>query len=191
MSLGDSGFDFRVQGLTFGFCIMNKKLFLVLVLLFGFVFGSQGLLVFAQTAQQESGKSGLCGRCQKDDDCQIDKCAQVDTNGDGELDFWPCYCANGVCKAKSGVTVCSQLGSGGPSETLTTIVDRITSWLLKAAFVVAPTMFVIAGLLFYGAGGDSSKVKLAKKIALWSFVGLMLILFSRAFESLLNYILGW
>ena len=62
------------------------------------------------------------------------------------------------------------------ASTFEELVDNIVAFIYKLALLIAPIMFIIAGLAFITAAGDPAKIKQAKDIALWTAIGLMVVL---------------
>ena len=62
------------------------------------------------------------------------------------------------------------------AKTFEELVNNIVNFIYKLALLIAPIMFIIAGLAFITAAGDPAKIKQAKDIALWTAIGLMVVL---------------
>ncbi|MCK4520866.1 hypothetical protein KAT95_03345 [Candidatus Parcubacteria bacterium] len=56
------------------------------------------------------------------------------------------------------------------------LVNSIVNFIFMLAIAIAPIMFIIAGFAFITAAGDPAKVQKAKDIALWTAIGLMVVL---------------
>jgi len=71
-------------------------------------------------------------------------------------------------------------------ELLNTIVTFI-SWI---AIAIAPIMIMIAAFFLLTAGGDPKRVDTARRIILWTVIGLAIILFAKGLISVLKQIIG-
>lgn len=160
---------------------MHKKVFFVFLIVVSFLGGG----LFLPPGPSLASAAELCEPCCEGTDCASDFCAGAGTGCDVSAGK-----NTGLCKSTTGITFCSPLGRGGGKTKIGELIDRITSWMLKVAFVVAPVMIIIAGVLFYKAAGNPSKIGLANRIVLWTVVGFLLILFSNAIGSIIDYILG-
>ncbi|MGB2762555.1 MAG: pilin [Minisyncoccales bacterium] len=62
------------------------------------------------------------------------------------------------------------------AETFEQLINAIVNFIFYIALAIAPIMFIIAGLAFITAAGDPAKIKTAKDIALWTAIGLIVVL---------------
>ncbi len=84
------------------------------------------------------------------------------------------------------VCMCNPLTATSTDALIDTVIDFIF-WIGMA---MGPLMIIIAGFLFMTAGGDTDKIKKAKNIITWTFIGLMIILLSRGLISAIKSVLG-
>lgn len=70
-------------------------------------------------------------------------------------------------------------------ELINAIVDLIT-WV---ALAIAPIMIIVAAFYFLTSGGDPEKVRKAKKIILFTVIGLIIVLLARGITGLIKQIL--
>lgn len=69
------------------------------------------------------------------------------------------------------------------------IVGRITNWVFYIGIILAPLMIIIGAFMFLTSAGEPDKVRRAKKLIIWTIIGLAVILFSKGLISLIKYIL--
>ena len=159
-------------------------------------------------------ETGVCGKCDGDPNTAVPFCVaglRCQT-GDGKpvvgtqigrceyIEGIECY-SNADCvapdsKCPSGVgarictrpvVICNPL----TSENFEDLVDNFITFLFYIAIVVAPVTIIIAGFMFLTAAGKLEQVETAKKIILWSIVGLFIILFAKGLVSVLGSVLGF
>lgn len=70
------------------------------------------------------------------------------------------------------------------------VMEKIINFIFKIAVVLAPLMIVIGGVLFVTSGGNLQKTDQAKKLMLWTSVGLLVIMMAKGFIALIKQILG-
>lgn len=73
-------------------------------------------------------------------------------------------------------------------ETLEELFGAIISFLKKIIIPFSGIMFLIAGYFFVTAGGDPEKINLAKRIIIYTMIGLLFILLA---EALVEVIKKW
>ncbi len=76
------------------------------------------------------------------------------------------------------------------AATLEVIIDNLINFILRIAIVLAPLMIIVGGLLFITSGGNVQQVDRAKKLLLWTTVGLAIILLSKGVLAIINQLLG-
>jgi len=76
------------------------------------------------------------------------------------------------------------------ADTFEEIIARITNFIFSIALVVAPIMILIAGFLFITAGGSPEQVSRAKRIILWTVVGVVVIALAQGLANVIKSILG-
>lgn len=68
-------------------------------------------------------------------------------------------------------------GDTGLADTsVTDILTGLMKWLLMIVAIIAVIAFVIAGILYLTAAGDSEQIEKAKKAMIWSIVGVVVAL---------------
>lgn len=70
------------------------------------------------------------------------------------------------------------------------LVGSIINFLVIVALALSSLMIVIAGYHFVTAGGDPKKIDTAKKIILYTLIGLGIIMFAKAVNSILKLVIG-
>ena len=70
------------------------------------------------------------------------------------------------------------------------LVNALINFIFVIGIAVAPIMVLIAGFNLLTAGGDPKKVDTAKKILLYTAIGLAIILMAKGLIGMLNQILG-
>ncbi len=74
--------------------------------------------------------------------------------------------------------------------TLAGLVNNIIDYLQQIAFIIAPIMLIIAGFMYYFAGGSPDKAKKATDIIKWTVVGLAIVMIANGIASLVAGIMG-
>ena len=125
-------------------------------------------------------------------------CESSDCSGGEE-----CHCkeANQSCTFASGEITAGKGGICGPMGNIVIcpptkyreigdIIEGITNWISWIIIAISPLMIGIGAFVFITAVGDPNKVAKAKKIILWSIVGLAIAVFGKGLISFIIYILG-
>jgi len=77
------------------------------------------------------------------------------------------------------------------NKTLQDVLKAIIAWVYMIALIgVAPIMYIIAGYRFITAAGDPQKVDTAKKMVLWTSIGLAVATAVYGIIDLIKIILG-
>jgi hypothetical protein len=76
------------------------------------------------------------------------------------------------------------------ASTFEQLIGSLVNFIFYLALAIAPIMFIIAGLSFVTAAGDPAKIQKARDIALWTAVGLVVILMAKGIISLIIEIFG-
>ncbi len=71
-------------------------------------------------------------------------------------------------------------------DTTAKLIGALVSFLMKIAIPIAVIMIVVAGFYFITATGDPEKIKTAKKIILWTLIGLIVILSAWGFIEVIE-----
>jgi hypothetical protein len=75
-------------------------------------------------------------------------------------------------------------------DTFTELSYAIINFLFYLALAIAPIMIIIAGFYFVTSTGDPAKIDTAKKIILWTLIGLLVIMSSKGLIALVHKIFG-
>ena len=81
---------------------------------------------------------------------------------------------------------------GPPFETKSfeELIDAIINFIFLVAIVIVPIMILIAAFYFLTSGGNSEKVNTAKKIILFTFIGLFIVLLGKGIVAIIKQVLG-
>ncbi len=75
-------------------------------------------------------------------------------------------------------------------NTIEECTGKVTDFLLYIAVILVPLMMSVAGFLFITAAGSAEKINQAKKIATWTVIGLLIVLFSKGIVEVISTALG-
>ncbi len=75
-------------------------------------------------------------------------------------------------------------------NTFKDLVNALINFIFVIGIAVAPIMALIAGFNLLTSGGDPKKIDTAKKILLYTVLGLAIILMAKGLIGVLNNILG-
>ena len=92
-----------------------------------------------------------------------------------------------VAQDSSSVTIENPFGSG---STLWTIIDKVINFAFKLSLYAATIMIIVAGYFFIFAKGDPEKILRAKRLILWTLIGLGIIIAAKGIVALAGEILG-
>ena len=151
-----------------------KKFFAVLIL--SIILFSQASFVLA-----------LGEICCDDTDCESGESCQCEPSTDCEItDGKVTEGKAGICGPTGSVVFCP------PSKytSISALIEGITNWIFYIAIILAPLMIVIGAFMFMTSAGDPTKVQTAKKLIIWTVIGLAIILFSKGLIALIRFILG-
>ncbi len=70
------------------------------------------------------------------------------------------------------------------------LIDRVVSLVFTAGLALAPISIIIAGIMFMTAEGQPAKVDRAKDIIKWTFIGIFVLVCSKALVTLLRTTIG-
>ena len=76
------------------------------------------------------------------------------------------------------------------SESFEELLNTIVTFISWIAIAIAPIMIMIAAFFLLTAGGDPKRVDTARRIILWTVIGLAIILFAKGLISVLKQIIG-
>lgn len=103
---------------------------------------------------------------------------------DGETCDSGLECVDGVCTEPGTIIFCSPIKTKSFEDLIKSIID----FIFKIVLVIAPLMIVIAGFLFVTAGGNSEQVNKAKKVILFTSIGLFVVFLSNGLVALIRQI---
>jgi len=80
---------------------------------------------------------------------------------------------------------------GPPFEGLTfeKLTENIVNFIFWVAMAIVPIMIIVAAFYFLTSGGNPEKVNIAKKIILFTFIGLFIVLLGKGIPSIIRQIL--
>ena len=72
------------------------------------------------------------------------------------------------------------------ANTFTELLDDIINFIYTISFPIAAIMIIVSGFYFITAMGDPVKVSTARKIVLWTLIGLLVIISAKGLIKLLK-----
>ena len=69
------------------------------------------------------------------------------------------------------------------------LIDAIINFIFWVAMAIVPIMIVVAAFYFLTSGGDPEKIRTAKKIILYTFIGLFIIFLAKGIVAIIKQIL--
>lgn len=114
----------------------------------------------------------------------------LDTEPNTTTVRWWCYVSETGGGDGGGDLIIGPLDIKSPLECTTfhCVIDRIISFIFTVAVILLPILVITGGIMFLTAVGDPAKIKNAKKIILYAFIGFSIIFLSRLFIELLKQI---
>lgn|SRR3989344_4361992 len=178
---------------------MRKILFLS-ILFFGIFFVSGIQAQESLDACINESSPGKNDRCPVRDQC----CQSPQTGYQNRLHYIVSYCGGqyspSMCSAVPSASVTPSVSScvGGACviknplkvndfEALLNIVIDFIFWIGMA---LAPVMFIVAGLLYVTAAGNPQKTEQAKKIIIYTVIGLVVLLLAKGLTEVLKSVIG-
>lgn len=76
-------------------------------------------------------------------------------------------------------------------STLLELIRRIGTFLQWLAIILAPAIFIIAGIMYLVSGGNPERVKTASKMMLWAAIGFVIILLSFGLVNVIMDLIGY
>ena len=70
------------------------------------------------------------------------------------------------------------------------LINKIIDFIFYLSLGIAPIMIIVAGFYFITAAGDPAKIEIAKKIILWTLIGLLVIMSAKGLIALFGQIFG-
>lgn len=74
-------------------------------------------------------------------------------------------------------------------KTFEELINTIINFIFWVAIAIAPVVIIIAGFYFLTSGGDPEKLRKAKQIILFTFIGLLIVLSGKGIISLIRQII--
>jgi hypothetical protein len=84
------------------------------------------------------------------------------------------------------VTIPNPIGYSSLGE----LIHGIVNFIRNVALVIAPIIFIIAGLMYYFAGGNPEKAKNATNVIKYAIIGLVIILIANGITAVIKDIMG-
>jgi len=75
------------------------------------------------------------------------------------------------------------------AESFEDLLNAVVNFIFYVTIVIAPLMIMIAGFFFLTAGGNPLRIDTARRIILWTVIGLSIVLFAKGLISVLRYIM--
>ena len=76
------------------------------------------------------------------------------------------------------------------ADTFEEVLDRLINFIFWVGITVAPVMLIIAGFMLVTAMGDPKRVETAKKMILYTLIGLAIVILAKGLIAVLKSILG-
>jgi len=76
------------------------------------------------------------------------------------------------------------------ADTFEEVLDRLINFIFWVGITVAPVMLIIAGFMLVTALGDPKRVETAKKMILYTLIGLAIVILAKGLIAVLKSILG-
>jgi hypothetical protein len=100
-------------------------------------------------------------------------------------------CVNGKCRGCPStpgvIKICNPLQVCDFRE----LIDNLINFIFVLALGIAPLMVIIGGAYFLTSAGDPKKIDTAKKIIIYTLIGLVIVLFAKGIIVVLEDILGY
>ncbi len=84
------------------------------------------------------------------------------------------------------VTIPNPIGYNSVGE----LIHGVVNFIRNVALMIAPIIFIIAGLMYYFAGGSPEKVKKATDLIKYAIIGLVIILIANGITAVIKDIMG-
>ena len=76
------------------------------------------------------------------------------------------------------------------ADSFAELIDDLINIIFTLALAIAPIMFIVAGFYFITAAGEPEKINMAKKMILWTLIGLLVVMSAKGFIMLFGEIFG-
>ena len=70
------------------------------------------------------------------------------------------------------------------------LIDSLINIIFILAIAIAPIMFIVAGFYFVTAAGEPEKINMAKKMILWTLIGLLVVMSAKGIIALFGEMFG-
>ncbi len=70
------------------------------------------------------------------------------------------------------------------------LIDGLINIIFYLAIAIAPIMFIVAGFYFITAAGEPEKINIAKKMILWTLIGLLVVMSAKGIIALFGEMFG-
>lgn len=75
-------------------------------------------------------------------------------------------------------------------DTFGEVINAIVVFIRNVALAIAPIIFIIAGLMYFFAGGNPEQAKKATDLIKWAVIGLVIILIANGVTAVITNIMG-
>ena len=75
------------------------------------------------------------------------------------------------------------------TESFEVIIDNLIDFIFKIAIPIVPLMVIFSGFLFVTAGGNVAQLERAKKVLIWTVIGLAILLLSKGLFVIIQKLL--
>lgn len=79
---------------------------------------------------------------------------------------------------------------GENATSIPTLINRVANFIFFVGIVVAPVMILVAAFYFLTAGGNKDRVTKARKIIIWTLVGVAVLYMSNILMDVIQQVLG-
>jgi len=70
------------------------------------------------------------------------------------------------------------------------LIENIIKFIFWVAMAIAPIMVIVAAFYFLTSGGDPEKIRTAKRIIFWTFIGLIIVFLAKGIIAVIGQLLG-
>ncbi len=70
------------------------------------------------------------------------------------------------------------------------LLNEVVNFIRNVALMIAPIIFIIAGLMYYFAGGNPEQAKKATNLIKYAIIGLVIILIANGITAVIKDIMG-
>jgi len=70
------------------------------------------------------------------------------------------------------------------------LINAIADFIFWVAIAIAPIMVIVAAYFFLTSGGDPEKIRTAKRIIFWTFIGLIIVFLAKGIIAVIGQLLG-